>query len=148
MVRHGRVVYPMEDAVFTKVWQTYRGSQILSKGLLEEAQVMSSKDFVQIEDCSEEALPATTSLTHVANAAEKSVQLGPDAMHSLLRGTVGALGGKPTVLVVDLFPHTGDLCKAVVREKFKPSMAMNLVYLAFHESEIEAGPTSKKANNH
>ena len=140
MIRHGRVLLPMDEEAHQRTWQTWKASQILSKGLLDESHVLSAKDYLTIEDCSEDALPSTTSLTHTTNPAEKSVQLGTDGMHSLLRGLLNGLGGKPMVLVVDLFPHTGDLGRASLREKFKPSCSLaHLHYMAFHENQTEAG---------
>lgn len=134
-------MFPSDDEHQQKVWQTWKGCQILAKGLLEEAHCLQSKDFVVIEDCSEDALPTTTTLTHNANAAEKCCQLGKDAAYSMLRGALGALGGssgKPAVLVVDLFSHTGDVAKACMKERFNPAMSLNLRYLGLHSSQLEA----------
>lgn len=140
MCRHGRLIFPSEDEPFNKVWQTWKACQILSKGLLEEAHSLAAKDFVVIEDCSEDALPASTTLTHHANAAEKCCQLGKDAFYSLLRGSLGALANKnvkPVVLVVDLFAHTGDLALAVLKEKFNPGMSLHLHFLGLHANQLE-----------
>ena len=141
MCRHGRLTFPSEDEAFGKVWNEWKSCPILSKGLLEEAHCLPTKELVTIEDCSESALPASTTLTHTTNPAEKCCQLGKDAYHSFLRGALGTLGtksSKPVVLVVDLFAHTGDLGLAVFKEKFGPVMSNHLHYLAFHANQLEA----------
>lgn len=134
-------MFPADDEAYGKVWQEWKSCPILAKGILEEAHCLASKDYVIIEDCSDSALPASTTLTHVANAAEKCSQLGKDAYQSLLRGALGTLGtrsSKPVILVVDLFAHTGDLGVAVVKEKFNPQMSNRLHYLGFHANQLEA----------
>ena len=112
MCRHGRLTFPSEDEAFGKVWSEWKSCPILSKGLLEEAQCLPTKELVTIEDCSESALPASTTLTHTTNPAEKCCQLGKDAYHSFLRvalGTLGTKSSKPVVLVVDLLRIQGIL---------------------------------------
>ncbi|CAJ1456543.1 unnamed protein product, partial [Effrenium voratum] len=124
----------------SKAWQFWRSSALLSKGLLDAAEVVSGKDLVAVEDISDDALPSTTSLTHTQGAAEKVAQVGVDGCTSILRGALSSLTGapKPVVLVVDLNAHTGDLGRAVVKENFLQSMGgMNLFYLGLHATQSE-----------
>ncbi|CAJ1412778.1 unnamed protein product, partial [Effrenium voratum] len=141
MIRHGRLMLSMEEKPHSKAWQFWRSSALLSKGLLDAAEVVSGKDLVAVEDISDDALPSTTSLTHTQGAAEKVAQVGVDGCTSILRGALSSLTGapKPVVLVVDLNAHTGDLGRAVVKENFLQSMGgMNLFYLGLHATQSEA----------
>ncbi|CAJ1372464.1 unnamed protein product [Effrenium voratum] len=98
-------------------------SALLSKGLLDAAEVVSGKDLVAVE-----------------GAAEKVAQVGVDGCTSILRGALSSLTGapKPVVLVVDLNAHTGDLGRAVVKENFLQSMGgMNLFYLGLHATQSD-----------
>ncbi|CAJ1394735.1 unnamed protein product [Effrenium voratum] len=140
MIRHGRLMLSMEEKPHSKAWQFWRSSALLSKGLLDAAEVVSGKDLVAVEDISDDALPSTTSLTHTQGAAEKVAQVGVDGCTSILRGALSSLTGapKPVVLVVDLNAHTGDLGRAVVKENFLQSMGgMNLFYLGLHATQSE-----------
>ena len=139
MVRPGRVVMPMLEAGQTSTWNFWRNTPVLKQGLLEAADLLASKDLLQIEDLAEDALPSTTSLTHSASAAEKYHQLGPSAWNSILKGGLTELsnGTKKPCLVIDLAAHTGDLQRAVAQERFNGSIGLDLYFLAFHADEME-----------
>ena len=141
MVRQGRVVFPMVEQAQTASFNFWRSTGILKRGLLDAADVVSGSEFLTIEDVSEESLPPTTSLTHTVNAPEKYQQLGVDACTSVLKGCLGDLssGCKKPVLVVDLVPHTADMIRAVVKEKFNGGMmGLQLYFAGFHADEVEA----------
>ena len=80
MVRNGKVGLPVEDNQFQQTWGFFKGCDILKKGLLDVASMPAAKDLVIVEDVSEEALPATSTLTHGASGssspAEKAAQKG------------------------------------------------------------------------
>lgn len=108
MVRPGRVVMPMLEAGQTSTWNFWRNTPVLKQGLLEATDLLAGKD---LEDLADDALPATTSLTHSVNAAEKYRQLGLSAWSSILKSGLSDLanGTKKPCLVIDLAAHTGDL---------------------------------------
>ena len=122
----------MDEEALGVTWAVFKSTQILNKGLLDEAPVISGKDYLVVEDLSEDALPATTSFDPHQFPAEKCAQIGK-ACHSILRGALcGLAGSKPVVLVVDLFAHTGEMCKAVIQEKLKPALSTPMRYIGFH----------------
>ena len=141
MIRVGKIVFPVSnnEEEHSATWSFWRNSPILSKGLLEPATALPSSSMKVIEAVGEDTLPSTTSLTHTTNAAERSCQLGAEAYGSLLRGILGqsmSAGTKPVCLVLDLNAHTGDLGRAVLRERFIGGLC--LYYLGFHETASEA----------
>ena len=140
MIRHGKVTLPSGDKEFGLAWGKWRHSQILSRGLLDEAAVVTV--FRTVEDTREDAVPVTTAVNHSTNQAEKSAQLGPDAGASLLRGVLKQFSGtgsaKPVAVIVDLNAHTGDLGTAVLEERFNSACGCNIYYVGFHSSTVEA----------
>ena len=142
MVRHGKVALPIDDKPFASAWALWKNSQGLSKGLLNAVPLPASKDLVVVEDTADDALPATTSVTHQAtNPAEKVMQIGVAGMSSILQGFLQGMpslqGRAAPVVVVDLCAHVGEMCKAALQEKFAPILANPMYYLGFHANQLE-----------
>ena len=144
MTRFGKIALPVDDAPFQATWTYWKSSQAFRKGLLDAVQMPAARDLVYVEDIAEEALPATTSLTHGSSSncpAEKACQLGLDAHRGILRGFLQGLNTRSYEqphLVVDLFGHVGEMAKACLHEKFNATLSGPVYYLGFHADQVEA----------
>ena len=126
-MRSGKIALPVDDSHFQLTWAFWKSTQAFRKGLLDTSNMP--------------ALPMTTSVTHAMSTsgpAEKVAQIGLDASHKVLRGLAPARTSSMPVLVVDLWAHVGETGKAVLQEKFSPSLAGPVYYLGCHDDEVEA----------
>ena len=62
----GKILLPGDHELAKTAWQVWRKSHILSRGLLEEAELLKTKDMLMVESVGDDSLPGTTdSSTHV-----------------------------------------------------------------------------------
>lgn len=137
LVQPGRFLLPMEESACQSVCEKWRAVPVplMKKPLLEESQLTLTRDMLQIEDVSPDALPATTYMETHVNAPEKHQQIGLDAARKCLRGFLQGLepptGARSAVMVVDLSAHTAEFLKASVMDHTFATSGLPLYYLGF-----------------
>ena len=131
----GRFLFPMDEKSSQGLALKWRSAPLLKKPLVEEAILTQTRDLIQIEDASPNALPATTYLETHINPPEKHQQIGVDASRKLLRGFLQGLepptGARCAVLIVDLSLHTCDFLKAASMDHMLGNTGMSTYYLGF-----------------
>ena len=119
LILPGRLLLPGDCDAGKATYLRWRKSPVFARGLLEESELVHTKDMLIVEDLSDVALPhATDPSTHM-NPPEKAQQIGPAAGRSLLKAFFGGGqndGDRKALLVIDLTPHTGDLLRAFLSE--------------------------------
>lgn len=135
LLHMGRVCLPMGKPLKSQMW---RQCTVLAKNpSIGPAASLKTSDMQIVEDISDTALPASTDATTHMSPAEKVHQIGHEACLSVLRGFFNGLStdsGRGTVVIVDLFPHTGDLLKAAVL--FRQEYTGKLKYISMAQSEM------------
>ena len=75
LVQMARVCQPMDEACAKQTSEAFRTSSLMRKPLLDEADLLLTKEMIQIEDMEETALPSSTDSATHASQAEKAQQL-------------------------------------------------------------------------
>lgn len=121
LVQMARVCQPMDEACAKQTSEAFRTSSLMRKPLLDEADLLLTKEMIQIEDMEETALPSSTDSATHASQAEKAQQLGVSAARSIVRACAQhenpAHSGRVAHLFIDLSPHTLDFARAVALER-------------------------------
>ena len=121
LVQVARLCVSMDAEAHQNQMEVWRGASVLRKPLLDEAELLPTKEMLTIEDLSETALPSTTSDVTHPSQAEKAQQCGVSAARSILRSFLSREGSnsgqRMATLVVDLSPHTLDFARAVATER-------------------------------
>ena len=131
----GRLAFPMSKAFKDSAWWS---SSLLRKApVVGPLKAMRTSDMSVIEDLSEDTLPSTTDPTTHISPAEKVQQVGVDACLQVLQATFDGINAARTTMavVVDPFPHTGDMLKAVI--KYRGEFTGRLLYHSFAASAME-----------
>ena len=134
LILPGRILLPMCGDMAKATMAKWRKSPVFARSLLDEAELLSTKDMLMIEDLSECAPPATTDPTTHVNPPEKSQQIGVTAGQSILRGFFGGCGEeaeRKAFLVIDLTPHTGDVMRGFLAERAHGAMPGPSYYMGF-----------------
>ena len=130
----GKILLPGDHELAKTAWQVWRKSQILSRGLLEEAELLKTKDMLMVESVGDDSLPGTTdSSTHV-NPPEKSQQIGVSAGQCILRGFFNSTpddGERRAQVIIDLTVHTADITRAFIHERLAKAFGSPCYYLGF-----------------
>ena len=106
LILPGLLLLPGDCDAGKATYLRWRKSPVFARGLLEESELVHTKDMLIVEDLSDVALPHTT-------------EIGPAGGRSLLKAFFGGGqndGDRKALLVIDLTPHTGDLLRAFLSE--------------------------------
>ena len=98
----------------TGIWSS---TALWNKATCEAAPMLKTRDMKTMDVINEEAAPTTTDVDTHQNPAEKTFQMGQNAMHKFLQSILTGIktdGKRKAVLVVDLFSHSTDLARAFV----------------------------------
>ena len=120
LVMIAKVCMSLDEDIYKAANEKWRSATVFRKPLLDEAELLLTKDILSIEDMSETALPTSTSDSHHPTQAEKAQQCGIPAARSLLRGFLAreTTGGvRSATLFVDMTTHTMDFARALILEK-------------------------------
>lgn len=135
----GKILMPASPDDAKSTLTVWRRSPIFSRTLLQEADLVPTKEMLVIEDLSDTAVPASTDATTHINPPEKVQQIGIAAGQSLLRGVLTASGQdegeRKAHLVVDLTTHTADVTRAFVQDSLSKTFAAPTYYIGFTASE-------------
>jgi hypothetical protein len=86
LLQPGRIVYSITEEKMADTAGRWRNGPVFRKPLLEEAELMLTREMEVVEDVSDCALPTTTDLATHINPPEKRQQIGVDAARKILRG--------------------------------------------------------------
>lgn len=134
LVLCGKILMPGDQELAKTTWQVWRKSHIFGRGLLEEADLLKTKDMLQVEDIGDESVPTCTDVTTHINPPEKAQQLGVSAGQSLLRGFFNSTpddGERRAQVIIDLTVHTADITRAFIHERLGKSFGSPCYYLGF-----------------
>lgn len=135
----GKILLPMDDTASAAVVAKWRSGPLFRKPLCEEAELTPTRELLQVEDVSPEALPTSTNTDTYINPAEKHQQIGQDAGKKLLRGFLQGMespsGGRCAVLIVDLSLHVCDGLKAATAEYLLSNSGLPTYFLGFAAGE-------------
>lgn len=111
----GRLLYP---AAFEVSKNIFFGSALRKRQRTDEIEQLSVANMRTIEDLNPDSLPASTDSKFV-HGANKYAQIGIKAAEAMLQGSLSEinLAQLQAVLVVDLFPHTGDMLYAFLKQR-------------------------------
>ena len=135
LVLCGKILMPGDQELAKTTWQVWRKSHIFGRGLLEEADLLKTKDMLQVEDIGDESVPTCTDVTTHINPPEKAQQLGVSAGQSLLRGFFNSTpddGERRAQVIIDLTVHTADITRAFIHERLGKSFGSPCYYLGVH----------------
>ena len=100
-------------------------------------EAQKSADMETIIDVGDTALPPTSDASTHPTAAQKIMQIGPDACKAILHACLDNLKvPDANISVVDLFPHTGDMVKAFLLFQNDVTCPMHLHAYAATEGEL------------
>ena len=117
LVMNGRLVFPSPLELTKNIyWQ----SSLRKRQRTDEVQQLAVKEMKTIEDINADALPPSTDARgegHIHGAA-KYHQVGPATCSAILQGvlTDTHMAGTHAILVIDLFPSTGDMLAAFLKQ--------------------------------
>ena len=135
----GKILMPASTEDAKASLTVWRRSPIFSRTLLQEADLVPTKEMLVIEDLSETAVPASSDATTHINPPEKVQQIGVTAGQALLRGFLTATGQdegeRKAHVVVDLTTHTTDVTRAFVHDCLSKAFAAPTYYIGFTASE-------------
>ena len=99
---------------------------------------MKSQDLREVENLAADSLPPSTDLrdNHV-HGASKVAQVGPQSAGALLEAMLDGvdLSKMKGMLLLDLFPHTGDMLEAFALQQRLYSKKVTLGYMGFFDSQ-------------
>eukprot|EP00969_Alexandrium_andersonii_P156156 6904194-Alexandrium_andersonii.AAC.1 len=84
LLQPAKLLFPMDEDQSKKAYQFWKGVQAFSRPLLEEAELMATRDMLVPEDLSDVSLPSTSDITTHINPPEKHQQFGVDAARKAL----------------------------------------------------------------
>ena len=134
----GRDLRPMNYTGFSAAVEpskTHFWSCNLRKDQFVTCEQSCSKTMREVENMSEDALPATTDDRMASAGASKYWQIGPSACENVLDAILTGQASTPATLLIDLFTRTGEFAEAFMKQRKNRS---HTFFLGFCESQTEA----------
>ena len=132
----GRILLPTVDELRDGSDKFWRSVPVMRQPVLNAANMLKTADMLTIEDVSECALPRTTDVDTHASQQEKVMQIGHEAMSSILSSFISNLNPqkRTAILLVDLSVYTCDMARAFVGTMKSNAL---LYYVGFCEHGLE-----------